>query len=108
MKSPRYTIRSLLVVIVIVGLALGVAVLTRENARLQRQLAASRTVQAVFPVRLLESFDAVLMEDGPALLRTPRIELTVDAAHRTGSDSMPNGASAFAETSDGASRKVEK
>lgn len=94
MRMPRFTIRTVLISIILVALVLGIAAVTRENARLRRELAETRALQAASLV-LSPLYDTVDLDE----VLTTAADLSVyrAAARATG---MPNGSAAFSGTTE--------
>lgn len=93
MKPPRFRIRSLLIVVVIVALILGIVLVSLENARLRRELARTAVTNTNFLNALLAATQS----------RVKQVVLFADAGKPTtvaGSvdrdgDMMPNSSEAF-------------
>jgi hypothetical protein len=104
MAHRQFTIRSLLFVIILVAMLLGLVTLSRENARLRRELADSKAAVAPSLVGVLTP---IVLDTGPDDGVTTGDQLRLFRPE-SGAIAMPNGARAFADASDGAIREVEK
>lgn len=107
MSRPRFTIRTLLTVVLFASLSLGIVAITRENARLRRELADA--ARAKLSLRLFVSTATFNAQTATLSLLTAlqdkRGAMELDNA---GGDAMPNGSQAFAGAEDGIRREVNR
>jgi hypothetical protein len=105
MKRPRFRLRSLVILIVLVALLLTIGVVTRENARLRVELSAALQQSRAFTATAL--FQAI-GEGNTTVLTAVRPNQSQSSATSDADkaslptavrDLMPNGPDAFAGTS---------
>jgi hypothetical protein len=103
MKMPRFKLRTVLIGVVFIALALGIVSVTRENYRLRRDLRAATQARRVkylgrivtLPPRNYTTVARLLTVTGPPT----RITIGPATGGNDTLDSMPNGADAFARSS---------
>jgi hypothetical protein len=103
MKMPRFKLRTVLMAIVFIAMALGIVSVTRENYRLRRDLRAATHARRVtylsrivtLPPRNYATVARLLTPTEPPT----RITIGPATGGSDASDSMPNGADAFARLS---------